>query len=108
MAKPPTAQPTPASAPGAPRWTYAVAALIPLAALAWAVVSHFVPKAEPTRAAPAAVAPTTSQPGGAVAVEIGGSGNVGIGVMSGGQVNVATPPTAPASPASVHGAAVAR
>ena len=63
---------------GAPRWTYAVGAIVGAAALLWGIVSYFIPKPEPPKAPVAAV------PAPAPSVKVEGTGNIGVGTMSGG------------------------
>lgn len=93
----------PPPAPGTPRWAVVVAALVPAAALVWAIVSYFIPKPEPAREhapdaaratpAPAPGAPVSSMP------NVSGSGNVVAGQISGGTFNLGgAPAPAPASP----------
>lgn len=91
------------AASGAPRWTYAVGAIVGVIALVWAIISFFIPKPEPPKPpVVAAPAPAPSPPATSVTVE--GTGNVGIGTMSGGSINVGAPPKADA-PAAPPGAA---
>ena len=73
------AKPKIAPAPsGAPPWTYKLAAFVGAAALLWAIVSYFIPKPEPPKLPVAAVpAPVPS-------VNVEGTGNIGVGSMSGG------------------------
>ena len=75
---------------GPPRWTYAVASIVAIATFVWGVVSYFIPKPEPPKPASTPAVPTVS---------VSGNGNVGIGTMSGGQINsgVATASAAPTS-----------
>ena len=68
---------------GPPRWTYAVAAIVGAAGLIWTIVSTFLPKSEPQR-------PTPS-------VSVSGTGSVGVGTMSGGEISVGAPPPSAAS-----------
>ena len=71
---------------GAPSWTYVAGAIVAVAGLVWGMVSYFIPKPEPPKAASSTAIPTPS-------VTVSGSGNTGVGVMSGGQiVNGAVPP----------------
>ncbi len=74
---------------GAPRWTYAVGAIVGAATLIWAIASYFIPKPEPAKPAPAtpAAAPASS-------VTVSGDGSVGVGTMQGGTINIGggTPP----------------
>ena len=78
-AKPKVAKTAPAPS-GAQRWTYAVGAIVGAATLLWAIVSHFIPKSEPPKAPVAAVpAPVPS-------VNVEGTGNIGVGSMSGGTI----------------------
>lgn len=76
---------------GAPRWTYVVGAIVGIAGLAWGIVSYFIPRTEIPKTSP------VTTPG---EVHVSGSGNVGIGTMSGGQVAIGTPAAAPAVAAS--------
>jgi len=76
---------------GQPRWTYAVASILAIATFVWGVVSYFVPKPEAPKPASTPTLPVVS---------VSGNGNVGIGTMSGGQINngvaaAATPTSAP-------------
>ena len=71
--------PAPASS-GAPRWTYAVGAIVGAAALLWGIVSYFIPKPEPLKPPVAAV------PAPAPSVNVEGTGNIGVGTMSGGTI----------------------
>ena len=64
---------------GPPRWTYATGALVAIGTLVWGVVSHFVPPNEP---------PTPASTPAVPAVSVSGTGNVGIGTMTGGQITV--------------------
>jgi hypothetical protein len=85
----PASPPAPAAPSGAPRWTYAVGAIVGAVGLVWGIVSSFIPKpGDAAKAAPAATQPTTS-------VTVSGSGNVGVGNNS-GTINIGAP--APATP----------
>ena len=85
-------KPKPASGKeGAPRWTYVAGAVVAVVGLAWGIVSYFIPKPEPLRQGAAASNAT---------VTVSGSGNAGVGTMSGGQIAVGSPATQAASPAS--------
>jgi hypothetical protein len=75
---------------GQPRWTYAVAAIVAAVGLVWGIISYFIPKPEPQKPPMTVTAPLTS------GVNVTGSGNVGVGTMSGGTINV--PGTAPTPP----------
>ena len=78
-AKPKDAKIVPAPS-GAPRWTYAVGAVVGAAALLWGIVSYFIPKPEPPKPPVAAVpAPVPS-------VNVDGTGNIGVGTMTGGTI----------------------
>lgn len=66
---------------GPPRWTYAVGALATVVTAIWGIASYFVPKSEPKAAM---LVPTVQAP--VPSVSVSGSGNVGIGVINGGQV----------------------
>ena len=74
VAKPKTA-PAPS---GAPRWTYAVGAIVGAAALLWGIVSYFITKPEAPKA------PVAAAPAPVPSVNVEGTGNVGVGSMSGG------------------------
>ena len=79
-------KPMPPSGP--PQWTYAVGAIGVIGTLVWAVVSHFIPKPEAAPPAkPAATAPTPA-PTTPSSVTVNGTGNVGVGNMSGGSINI--------------------
>ena len=78
-AKPKVAKTAPAPS-GAQRWTYAVGAIVGAATLLWAIVSHFIPKSEPPKA-PVAVVPAPPP-----SVNVDGTGNIGVGSMSGGTI----------------------
>ena len=65
---------------GAPRWTYAVGAVGGAAALLWGIVSYFIPTPEAPKAPVAAV------PAPAPSVNVEGTGNIGVGTMSGGTI----------------------
>ena len=81
---------------GAPRWTYAVAAIVSVVGAAWAIASHFIPKAEPAAKPSMGAAGLASTPG-AASVSVSGSGNVGM-VNNSGTITVGVPP-APSEPA---------
>ena len=78
-AKPKDAKIAPAPS-GAPRWTYAVGAVVGAAALLWGIVSYFIPKPEPPKPPVAAV------PAPAPSVNVEGTGNIGVGSMTGGTI----------------------
>ena len=80
------AKPKIAPAPsGAPRWTYAVGAIVGAAALLWGIVSYFIPKPEPPNAPVAVVPPPPPS------VNVEGTGNIGVGTMSGGTITQGAP-----------------
>lgn len=66
---------------GPARWTYSVSVIAAVITAIGGVVSYFVPKSEPKAAT---LAPTVPAP--VPSVSVSGSGNVGIGVINGGQV----------------------
>ena len=68
------------AASGAPRWTYAVGAIVGAAALLWGIVSYFIPKPEPPKPPVAAFPPPVPR------VNVEGTGNIGVGTMSGGTI----------------------
>ena len=88
MAAKPKIAPAPS---GAPRWTYAVGAVVGAAALLWGIVSYFIPKPEAPKAPVAAV------PAPAPSVNVEGTGNIGVGTMSGGTITQGAPPVGDAS-----------
>jgi len=63
-----TRDPQPA---GAPKWTYALGAIVAAVGLAWTIASHFIPKPQPLTP-PAASARVAAQRGGAPAALPGG------------------------------------
>ena len=69
---------TPAS--GAPRWTYVVGTLVGVTGLVWGIISFILTDRIQTKP----VAPAATQ------VSVSGSGNVGVGTMSGGSITVGT------------------
>ena len=77
-AKPKDAKIAPAPS-GAPRWTYALGAIVGAAALLWGIVSYFIPKPEPPKL-PVAVVPAPPS------VNVDGTGNIGVGSMTGGTI----------------------
>ena len=89
MAKSPSSKRPPAPSSGAPRWTYALVAIVGAAGLIWTIVSTFIPKAEPAK--PARAASSVPEPAGAASVSVSGSGSVSVGTMSGGSINVGGP-----------------
>jgi hypothetical protein len=72
---------------GAPRWSYVVAAIVAAGGLLWGIVSYFIPEPELPKPTIAAPAPD---------VTVSGSGNVGEGTMSGGQISVGASAASPA------------
>ena len=78
-AKPKVAKTAPAPS-GAQRWTYAVGAIVGAATLLWAIVSHFIPKPEPPKL------PVAAAPAPVPSVNVEGTGNIGVGTMSGGTI----------------------
>ena len=78
-AKPKDAKIAPAPS-GAPRWTDALGAIVGAAALLWGIVSYFIPKPEPPKL-PVAVVPAPPP-----SVNVDGTGNIGVGSMSGGTI----------------------
>jgi hypothetical protein len=80
---------------GAPRWTYVAAAIVGLATLAWAVASHFLPSPPAAREESKAAGPV---------VQVSGSHNVGVGVMSGGTINQGADPAPQGRAADAGGA----
>jgi hypothetical protein len=110
MAKKPSSPAVASTAPsGAPRWTYGLTAVVGAVVAVWAVVSHFVPKAEAVKPVVAAAAsvPAASglsplspnvppaNPVTPSVVVIGGG--IGIGTMSGGTIHSSRPPAASAA-----------
>ena len=91
-AKPKVAKIAPAPS-GAPRWTYAVGAIVGAAALLWGIVSYFIPKPEPPKPPVAAV------PAPAPSVNVDGTGNIGVGSMTGGTITQVAPPVGEAAKA---------
>ena len=83
-AKPKDAKIAPAPS-GAPRWTYAVGAIVGAAALLWGIMSYFIPKPESPKAPVAAV------PAPAPSVNVDGTGNIGVGSMTGGTITQGAP-----------------
>lgn len=83
-------------------WVAAAALAVAAGGLLWAVLSHFIPKAEAPVAAAIGAKPATAP---APTVTATGAGSVAIGNVSGGQVNVGVgaPPAAPSAAASVPG-----
>ena len=75
---------------GAPRWTYTAAAVVAIGTLAWAIFTYLMPKSPLMNAPDVASAPK---------VTVSGTGNVGVGTMSGGQISLRgpVPPEPPAS-----------
>jgi len=69
---------------GAPRWTYALAAIVGALGLLWTIASTFIAKPEASRPMAASV------PG----VSVSGQGSVGVGAMSGGTITMGNPPKA--------------
>ncbi len=63
---------------GQPRWTYVVGAAVAIGTLAWAVTSHFLSTAKQATRPP-------EEP--RVSVTVPGPKSIGVGVMSGGQIN---------------------
>lgn len=90
VAKPKAASSQPS---GAPRWTYAVAAIVSAIGAAWAIASHFIPKAEPA-AKPSMGAASQAPTPGAASVSVSGSGNVGM-VNNSGTITVGAPAALP-------------
>ena len=89
-AKPKVAKIAPAPS-GAPRWTYAVGAVVGAAALLGGIVSYFIPKPEPPKPPVAAVpAPVPS-------VNVDGAGSIGVGSMTGGTITQGAPPVGEAA-----------
>ena len=68
---------------GAPRWTYAVGAIVGAAAVLWGIVSYFIPKPEPPKITIPVPAPPAPKP--EVSME-GGCNNIGVANMSGGTI----------------------
>lgn len=77
---------------GSPRWVIVLGALVGAGTLAWAVASHFIPKAEPPK--PAALVPAAAPASPAVAASVSASGtqNVAVGVVNGGTITIGVPP----------------
>ena len=68
------------AASGAPRWTYALGAIVGAAALLWGIVSYFIPKPE------LAKPPVAAVPAPVPSVNVEGTGNIGVGSMTGGTI----------------------
>ena len=83
-AKPKVAKTAPAPS-GAPRWPYGLTAFVAAAGLLWAIVSHFIPKPEPPKP------PVAALPAPAPSVNVEGTGNIGVGTMSGGTLTQGAP-----------------
>ena len=79
--------------PGAPRWTYMLGSLVGAAGLLWGIVSYFISNPESGKVGSAASVPKP-------AVTVSGSGSVGVGTMSGGQISLGSALPTPASAAS--------
>lgn len=75
-----------------PRWTHIVGALAAVGALIWAIISFFIVKPDPPKPS-SPIAVTTPSP--APSVTIIGRGNVGVGTMTGGHIEVRTPSSSP-------------
>lgn len=71
-------EPRQSEAPGAPRWTYVLAAIVGAATLAWAVVSHFLAPDDKVVSAPV------------LSIQSAGDGNANIGVNT-GQISIGVP-----------------
>ena len=76
----------PKPAAGAPPWTYALSAIVGATALAWGIVSYFVPKTEPTKT------PVVAAPGPAVTQSAIANGGTAVNATGDAQVAVGADP----------------
>ena len=76
----------PKPAAGAPPWTYALSAIVGATALAWSIVSYFVPKTEPTKT------PVVAAPGPAVTQSAIANGGTAVNATGDAQVAVGADP----------------
>jgi hypothetical protein len=85
----PSSTPPPPAPSGQPRWAYALTAIVAAVGVAWAMVSHFIPKA-----GTAASANTT--------ITVKGNGNLTTQNINGGEIHIGQPPAASASVPAVQ------